>query len=342
MKSWPHRATLSSDSRMRFVGLVLLCAGLLPAQPAPDKCRLEGKVLNSITGAPVRKAQVILIGRANLRARASAAPSMLVRLTATTDGEGRFVFEGLDAGRYSATPLRDGFRSPAALAQRPELAAPGAGRREARSYPPAGSPWRHFGACSRRGWRSRPRASVRVMTYQPTATGRLALTPGRLAFTNDVGEYRFFDLPPGRYYIRAVAFPRGLPYAVRIERRFLRARLLSGRLRCLDGFRDRTAARPGARRGRHHCAPRTSGDRKRPPGDARGRGAILRPANTRECRPRKPGPAGRLSDPASAGFVRVGSRRQRGWQGVCRPRSAASCKRTISKTSLCRWSRPSI
>ena len=45
------------------LGLVLFCSGLLLAQTdtAPrDKCRVEGKVLNSVTGEPVRRARVTL------------------------------------------------------------------------------------------------------------------------------------------------------------------------------------------------------------------------------------------------------------------------------------------
>lgn len=45
------------------LGLILFCSGLLLAQTAStpqDKCRVEGKVLNSVTGEPVRRARVTL------------------------------------------------------------------------------------------------------------------------------------------------------------------------------------------------------------------------------------------------------------------------------------------
>src|ERR1035437_270180 len=98
---------------MRF-GLILLCAGLLSAQtpqPARDKCRLEGKVLNAATGAPVRKVSVILTGMATFASRPvpgqAFTPPAQTRLAATTDSEGRFVFEGFEAGRYTVMADRD-------------------------------------------------------------------------------------------------------------------------------------------------------------------------------------------------------------------------------------------
>ena len=55
-----------------------------------------------------------------------------------------------------------------------------------------------------------PQAPVAVMAYQYTSSGR-QLTERGTANTNDLGEYRIFNLPPGKYYLRVSPTPmRGL------------------------------------------------------------------------------------------------------------------------------------
>jgi uncharacterized protein (DUF2141 family) len=194
---------------MRF-GLILLCAGLLPAQPAPDKCRLEGKVLNSATGAPVRKAQVVLSGMATAASQpvpgqAFPHPAQ-TRLAATTDGEGRFVFDALDAGKYTVMANRDGFQNQTTTLvwrAEPVLLAPGVDKRDlilkieplsvisGHVRDEDGDPVR--------------RAQVSVMMYHYTANGRELATTNTMA-ANDLGEYRFFDLQPGKYYVRVTVY----------------------------------------------------------------------------------------------------------------------------------------
>jgi hypothetical protein len=194
---------------MRF-GLILLCAGLLSAQPAPDKCRLEGKVLNSVTGAPVRKAQVVLTGMATSAPRQvpgqAFTPPAPTQLAATTDGEGRFVFEGLDAGSYAVVPIRDGFQNLATMGRSSEqiLLAPGEEKRDLiLKIEPLSVISGHVRDADGDPVR---RAQVGVMTYQYTAKGR-ELAFRNTVSTDDLGEYRVFDLPPGRYYVKATEFP---------------------------------------------------------------------------------------------------------------------------------------
>jgi protocatechuate 3,4-dioxygenase beta subunit len=193
---------------MRF-GLILLCAGLLPAQPAPDKCRLEGKVLNSATGAPVRKAQVVLSGMATAGSALASGQAgralASVRLAATTDGEGRFVFEGLDPGKYTLMTSRAGFQNLATQVRRAEpiLLAPAEDKRDLiLKIEPLSVISGHVRDEDGDPVRS---AQVSVMVYQYTANGRQLATRNTLA-TNDLGEYRFFDLQPGKYYLGVAVF----------------------------------------------------------------------------------------------------------------------------------------
>ena len=81
------------SSRLIGSSLLFWCfSAFLSAQEAPsppDKCLLEGKVLNSVTGEPVRKAQVTLIGMAASGTRVSQGGSTI------TDTAGRLVVNPL-------------------------------------------------------------------------------------------------------------------------------------------------------------------------------------------------------------------------------------------------------
>jgi protocatechuate 3,4-dioxygenase beta subunit len=83
---------------MNYVFLVgLVCSCTLAAQPAPGTGSIEGRVLNSRTSAPVRKATV------NLTAQN-------IWLGAETDSEGRFQFASLPPGSYGLSTKRSGFQ----------------------------------------------------------------------------------------------------------------------------------------------------------------------------------------------------------------------------------------
>ena len=82
---------------MNYVWLVaLVSAGTLAAQPAPGTSSVEGHVLNSLTGTPVRKALVEL-------------KTSQVWLSSGTDSEGRFQFTALPSGIYRLSLKRPGF-----------------------------------------------------------------------------------------------------------------------------------------------------------------------------------------------------------------------------------------
>lgn len=185
-------------------GLLLLCSSLLLfAQSAPstaEKGVLAGKVLNSATGEPVRKAQVSLLDLAPARKGKAESPGGGGLLT---DAAGRFEFKALAPGAYALAASRDGFATPnglgAAKMQRITLA-PGEEQRDVvvrltplgvisgRVLDEDGDPLR--------------RIEVRTMVYRYSASGR-QLSPRDGALTDDLGEYRIFDVQPGRYYLKA-------------------------------------------------------------------------------------------------------------------------------------------
>lgn len=91
---------------MRYFATSILCFITAFAQ-APDvkpddKCSIEGTVINSATGEPVKKARVTL---APIAPRTDA-------YAATTDVAGHFLIDEVDAGRFSLIASRSGYTSP--------------------------------------------------------------------------------------------------------------------------------------------------------------------------------------------------------------------------------------
>src|ERR1039457_1392752 len=64
-----------------------------------DKCSIEGTVLNSATGEPVKKARVTL----------APAGEHMDAYAATTDASGHFLIDEVDAGRFSLIVSRSGY-----------------------------------------------------------------------------------------------------------------------------------------------------------------------------------------------------------------------------------------
>jgi len=162
------------------------------------KARLEGIVL-SLNGEAVRKATVRLQGTA-------LQPGQSSTYSETTDNEGEFIFEDVPAGRYTLTSEKPGFvtsrygarsnTSPGTqltLAEGMEMknlsikmTAQGviAGKVLDQDGDPVAT------------------AQLQVMRYA-YVRGRKQLQQTGAATTNDLGEYRAGNLPPGRYYLSA-------------------------------------------------------------------------------------------------------------------------------------------
>ena len=89
-----------------------LQAGQAPAaadKPKDEKCSIEGRVVNSVTGEAVQRVSLMLMP-ANA---ASAADLNAGRRMVESDENGRFAFRDLNPGRYTLLAQRTGFAAQA-------------------------------------------------------------------------------------------------------------------------------------------------------------------------------------------------------------------------------------
>jgi protocatechuate 3,4-dioxygenase beta subunit len=166
-----------------------------PRQLKAGTARIRGRVLSADGGGPVRRAQV----------RASG-PEIGSK-AAMTDAEGRYEFRDLPAGRFSLSATKSGFVTVQYGQTRPFESGTTIELVEAQIFAKAdiamprgsviaGRVLDEFGD---------PVADATVSAMRSAwAGGRRRLQPtGRMAQTNDLGQYRIYGLPPGDYYVSA-------------------------------------------------------------------------------------------------------------------------------------------
>lgn len=160
--------------------------------------RLEGQVTNAVTGAPLRRANIMLMP-------AEPGPDVIPSST-VTDAEGRFAMVDIVPGKYRLSADRTGF-------VRSEFGARGANRggttvtlapgqvakqMDFRLQPHSVITGRVFDD------EGEPMSNVQVQTMLfRYMQGKRRLMPWGGGSTNDLGEFRIFGLPAGRYYLSA-------------------------------------------------------------------------------------------------------------------------------------------
>jgi hypothetical protein len=193
--------------------LVLLAASLLHAQqqgstPAqdPEKARLEGRVFNSVTGEPLRKTRLTL--RMNVAQRQGQGRQQqeqpVTTYTVTSDAEGKYAFANVEPGDYELIVVHDGFadlRLGDRSARKPEPILLGA--KDTKSdfnlkLVPYGSISGILVDEDGDPVRNMP---VAAMTWRYTNSGRESQAV-KSATTNDLGEYRIYDVPSGKYFLK--------------------------------------------------------------------------------------------------------------------------------------------
>ena len=186
--------------------LVAVAQGQSPkaAAPIPQPGVIEGRVVNDKSGDPLPKASIYFrvsgVGPVNV----VSGPATYV---ASTDIEGKFRLENVKPGRYAITAERSGFirqfnTTPRAvgIASRLITIAVGPGETakvtDIRMVPMALITGRILDGDGE------PLARAQVQALQiKYSYGKRLLAPASTSQTNDLGEYRLTDLPPGRYYV---------------------------------------------------------------------------------------------------------------------------------------------
>lgn len=173
----------------------VLCLLLTASVVAQQTAKVSGTV-TSAGGNPLRKAEVIL------RRMASAGERNLL---VVSDSEGRFVFPSVEPGRYAVTAQKAGYlnsSSPSGPGGKSNLITLAAGQEltgitlkllpqgviAGRVTDEDGDPLQHV--------------SVQVAVFRNVLGKRQLVSRGG-GLTNDIGEYRIANLPPGKFYVYA-------------------------------------------------------------------------------------------------------------------------------------------
>jgi len=177
--------------------------------PAPqyqpeDLGSIAGAVVNAITGEPVKKGslqllQVLSQGGASGGARTYSAQS---------DSYGRFSFDKAPPGSYRLTFHRPGFASSPYSPDGPGHSAATLTLDRAQNMTNIVFRVTPYGVIAGRVVDDDadpvPYVQVQLTRYMYTM-GRKTLQSTNSAATNDLGEYRIFDVPPGKYHLNAVS-----------------------------------------------------------------------------------------------------------------------------------------
>jgi 5-hydroxyisourate hydrolase-like protein (transthyretin family) len=163
--------------------------------PASDKesATVSGHVLRLDTGEPLKKARVTLRSH----------PGEEFSVLTLTDERGRFLFEDTPPGSYDLEVSRDGYVDAEAI----RTLAPG------QNMTNLVFKLAHTAAISGHVFdgEGEPIAKAAVITYRASKRqGKEQEISDDPVLTNDLGEFRIFDLAPGRYYI-AVNYRREEP-----------------------------------------------------------------------------------------------------------------------------------
>src|ERR1035441_8089597 len=183
--------------RIRAAAGILAAVFLAAGQPAADKCSVEGTVLNVVTGQPVRKARI------TLTPVQGGEP-----ILAAADAHGKYALADLAPGKYSLMAGHDGYTDQRYGAKRPgeeqkgeqlELTAGSAKTDVDLKLTPLGA---IMGFVRDEDGDPVRQVDVALLAYAYSRSGK-KLQIRQDVQTDALGEYRFFDVPSGPYYLRA-------------------------------------------------------------------------------------------------------------------------------------------
>jgi|SRR5271157_4672089 len=194
---------------MRMILFVLLAPLALLARDSPAGYTFGGTVVNSVTGEPVKGARVTLaeIPQIDPATGMLLNPRGAAPRTAATGPGGEYLFAGLPAGQYRVDAQKPGFALYSAPARSEwaipapdniDLTAPVSGH--IIRLPPLGV---IEGKLADQHGDPLGGVSVTLFTND-IADGVRHASRGRTAVTDDRGQFRFWDLFPGKYFVKAM------------------------------------------------------------------------------------------------------------------------------------------
>ena len=158
--------------------------------------RILGRVLSAESGTPIRRVQVRISG------------TDIGSKTAMTDGEGRYEFRDLPAGRFTLNTTKSGYVSVQYGQNRPFESGRPIELADKQVVDKADIIMPRGGVISGRivDEFGEPVADAMVSAMRQTwMNGRRRFVPaGRPDQTNDLGQFRMYGLPPGDYYVSAI------------------------------------------------------------------------------------------------------------------------------------------
>lgn len=192
-----------------------------PQYRPEELCTVEGIVRNSATGEPLSKASVVLnagggagigggFGGGGGRGRQSYA--------ASTAADGRFSIQGVEPGNYRFSIRRNGFVSTDMTGRRAISPSPSLTLAKSQTISNIDAKLLPHAVITGRVYDSDGEpivyATVQLSRYRFSPQGQRELSDVTAAATNDLGEYRLFGIPPGRYVVGVMARERVAPFAV--------------------------------------------------------------------------------------------------------------------------------
>lgn len=169
-----------------------------PPAKRPDKCAIQGRILNAATGEPLKKAQILLLK--------VEPPFDQPKPGAVSDSGGKFAINDIPPGKYRLYASRNGFVGATYSTQRPSQPGPALSLEPGQNLKDLVLKLTPCGVIAGRVFDEEgeplPRVFIQVFRYA-WDQGKRRMDSVAGADTNDMGEYRVYGLAPGRYYVSA-------------------------------------------------------------------------------------------------------------------------------------------
>ena len=174
----------------------------VPAVRPEERCTIEGSVQNALTGEPLRKANLTL-----RLAEGRPGGGTGMSYTTSTDAAGRFTIANIEPGKYRLSAERTGFVDQQYGAKTPSQGGAIITLDKSQKLRDAAIRMTPHGVVAGRvlDEDGDPLANTNIQVLRSAyVRGRKQLIQVENGSTNDLGEYRIYGLPPGRYVISAV------------------------------------------------------------------------------------------------------------------------------------------